>query len=267
MRRTTNHTKWTISNADCFLFTPSKDWKNEKRLKEYSKIWDQRWRFWIFQRNLCRYRPHRHLFHYPISFNFCCLYTTRYHNRHLGNCNYRYIIPFFNKWDIHGWSTLLSKKFGFKKTERGFETNSYNILRLIKSSKYMFLLASAFFLILSILSLIYHSPPLIYAISLINFLGLLLVSLQMAFQYYKSKKKQGNINSQTPAFLAVVMTSSFFVIFIMSHLIDYYPLIFFSSFFLYIILIYSIPTFVRDLIRINKFRKWSQSIYNISKTW
>ena len=57
--------------------------------------------------------------------------------------------------------TLLSKKFGFKKTDIGLETSIYNILSIIEQSKYSNLLASVVVLTLSILSLIYRNPPLI----------------------------------------------------------------------------------------------------------
>jgi hypothetical protein len=156
--------------------------------------------------------------------------------------------------------TILSKKFGFKKNDMGFTTSSYNVLRMIKHSKYMVLLSSALILTPSILSLTYPSPPLTYVIGVINFLALLLASLQMIFQYYKNRKKHRNLNGLNPTLLAVVLVSLFFIIYVMNYFIDYTPTAFFSSFFVDNIIIYSVPYFVRDLIRINKFRKWADSI-------
>lgn len=161
--------------------------------------------------------------------------------------------------------TLLSERFGFKKTDRGFETNSYNILRSIKKSKCIFLLVSAVFLTISLLSFIYHSPSLIYVINVFNFIGLLQLSLLTVFQYYKSKKKQENINGQKPTLLAVVGIFSFLVIYIIGYIFYYLPAVIFLSIIIDILVICSITILVLGLIKFNKFRKWSESIHNISK--
>ena len=155
--------------------------------------------------------------------------------------------------------TLLSKKFGFKKTDIGLETSIYNILSVIEQSKYSNLLASVVVLTLSILSLIYRNPPLIYVISVINLVGLLLAFSNMAAQYYRNRIIHKN-NGLKPSLLAVVLASLFFVIYVMNYFIYFPPLALFSSFFLDLILLYSIPLFVRDLIKINQFREWSNSI-------
>ncbi len=161
--------------------------------------------------------------------------------------------------------TLLSKRFGFKKTDRGFETYSYNILRSIQKSKCIFLLVSAIFLTISLLSFIYHSPSLIYVISVFNFIGLLQFSLLTAFQYYKSKKKQENINGQKTTLLAVVGIFSLLVLYIMVFIFYYLPAVIYLSIIIDLLVIYSIPTLVLGLIKFNEFRKWSESIHTISK--
>lgn len=156
--------------------------------------------------------------------------------------------------------TLLSKKFGFKKTDIGMETSIYTILRVIKQSKYSTLLASVVILTLSILSLIYRNPPLIYVISVINLVGLLFALSHMVVQYYRNRIIHKNTNGLKPSLLAVVLASLFFVIYVMNYFIYFPPLALFSSFFLDLILLYSIPLFVWDLMKINQFRRWSNSI-------
>lgn len=159
--------------------------------------------------------------------------------------------------------TLLSKKYGFTKTDRGFATSRYNVLKELKRSKYMSLLLSAVILTISILSFPYPNPPLIYVTSVINFTALLLASLYMGFQYYKNKKKQKKIKSLKPTRLAVVLVFLFFFVYVLNYFIYYPPIAFISAFFVDIIVIYSVPYFARDLIRINRFRKWSDSNHDI----
>lgn len=153
--------------------------------------------------------------------------------------------------------TLLSKKYGFTITDRGFATSRYNVLRVLKRSKYMSLFLSAVLLTLSILSFTYPSPPLVYVTSVINFSALFLASLQMGFQYYRNGKKHRNLKNLKPTLLAVVLVFLLFLIYVLNYFIDYTPIAFISAFFVDIIVIYSVPYFIRDLIRINKFRKWS----------
>jgi hypothetical protein len=159
--------------------------------------------------------------------------------------------------------TLLSKKYGFTKTDRGFVTSRYNVLKELKRSKYMSLFLSAVLLTISILSFTFPNPPLIYVTSVINFTALLLASLHMGFQYYWNWKKQKKIKSLKPTLLAVVLVFLFFFVYVLNYFIYYTPIAFISAFFVDIIVIYSVPYFARDLIRINRFRKWSDSNLDI----
>ncbi len=163
------------------------------------------------------------------------------------------------------WSdqTLLSKKFGFSKTDRGFETSSYNILKELKRSKYIGIFSSGALLTISILSFTYPSPPLIYVTSVINFTGLFLASLYMGFQYYMNGKKHKKIKGLKPTLLAVVLAFLFFFVYVLNYFIYYKPIAFFSAFFIDIIFTYSVFYFARDLIRINRFREWADSNHDI----
>ena len=160
--------------------------------------------------------------------------------------------------------TLLNRKFGFTKTDMGFATSGYNILKLLKSYKYRLILSSAVLLTLSFLSFTNPNPPLLYVTSVINFMGLLLASLQMTLQYYLNKKKHRNIKNLKPTLLAVALIYLFLIIYVMSYFIDFSVLVTFSTFIMDIIVIWAIPMFILDLIRINKFRKWFDSIHSIS---
>lgn len=158
--------------------------------------------------------------------------------------------------------SILSKKYGFTMTYKGFATNRYNILRKVKYSKYMTLFFSAILLTLSILSFTYPSSSLNYVTSVINFSALLLASIQMGFQYFWNRKKHRNLANLKPTLLAVILVFLFFLVYVLNYFINYPLLAFISAFFVDMIVIYSAPYFIRDLIKINKFRNWSDSKIN-----
>lgn len=158
--------------------------------------------------------------------------------------------------------SILSKKYGFRMTVRGFATSRHYILRKLKHSKYRVIFFSAILLTLSISSFTYPSPPLIYVTRVINFSALLLASTQMGSQYVRNREKHRNLTNSKPTLLAVSIVFLFFLVYVSNYFIYYPPLAFISAFFVDIIVIYSIPSFIMDLIRINRFRKWSDSKVN-----
>ena len=86
----------------------------------------------------------------------------------------------------------------------------------------------------------------------------------MGFQYYRNLKKHKKLKGLKPTFQAVVLVFLFLFVYVLNYFIYYKPIAFFSAFFVDIIVIYSIPYFARDLTRINRFRKWSDSNHDIS---